>query len=515
MFTSYLLGAVLRGLPPIMNTNQRVELEPGQILRGEILKAFPNQMVQVQIGGAVIHAQLNAPLEVGQQAWLQVLPQSNPITLKVIDRPSGQNYNEQAKHERQSVEQLLRAVGIKADRTNVQNLNRLLENKIVLKSSDLSPMLELMRQYPATERIIQLFQLAQQRSIPITKENILSLESAIFGQSLEHIVEQLTQVKNSNPKVSQLVQQLNRSWDQVKVTMSSLVNDEVRTIEVGTQPKEPAVGMGTKVTDREVDQEKVADQGKIVQGRSVQNEELPKQQNQTVSLDSKNIPQSAQTKEVSQKENALLHFLKLIGLDYESEQLKNFSNARNTLSSTSSSDTLRQIKGILLELNQMDSLPAQVKESVEQGIRSITGQQLLLLQDHQSPWQSSILQIAFPNILKENEPSYVHVEGRKSREGIDVENCRLFFHLQLDALDTTMIDIHITSRRMNIVLYNDHDWVKTMIEESKEEWKRALEPLAYQIANIKVLPTNQFSSPKSSNPSYSMPSTYQGVDIRI
>lgn len=511
MFTSNWIGAVLRGLQSIFNTNQRIEFEPGQILRGEIIRAFPNQMVQVKIGGAVIHAQLNAPLEVGQQAWLQVLPQSNPVTLKVIDKPSrssGQDYSDPTKNERQSVEQLLRAMGIKVDRSNIQNLTTLIQNKIALKSSDLSPMLDLMRQLPSTERIVQLFQFAQQRSIPITKENFLSLDSAIFGKPLVHVLEQLIQVQHHDPQISQLIQQLNRSWQQAKSTMNSILQPNQPIMAETMQTSELTLQEHAKVTTQGIDR------GRIDHLQRLEHDLLQEQQIPSNSREVKQYAVTNMFKDALPKEQSLLKFFKIIGLDYESSQLKNFPHIQTT--SPILSEGLRQIKGILIELSQLETLPTQIKEVVDHGIRSITGQQLLLMQEQQSPWQSVILQIALPNQLKDSHPSFVHIQGRKGRsEGIDIENCRLFFHLELQALDTTMIDIHITSRKMNIVLYNDHEWVKALVEEHKEEWKQALEPLTYQVLQLKVLPTSQFSSPKANTASYSIPSSYQGVDIRI
>lgn len=77
-----MIGAMLS--QPKNQPTYSVELAPGQILKGKILKLFPENTALVQMGGLKITARLQASLSVGQWAWLQVQKSSDPVTLKVL-----------------------------------------------------------------------------------------------------------------------------------------------------------------------------------------------------------------------------------------------------------------------------------------------------------------------------------------------------------------------------------------------------------------------------------------------
>lgn len=60
------------------------EFRPGQIINGKILKLYPEQVAEVQIGNQKLIAQLEAPLSANERYWFQVQPGEGKVHLKVI-----------------------------------------------------------------------------------------------------------------------------------------------------------------------------------------------------------------------------------------------------------------------------------------------------------------------------------------------------------------------------------------------------------------------------------------------
>ncbi|MCK9906955.1 hypothetical protein MXD63_44060, partial [Frankia sp. Cpl3] len=51
------------------------------------MQLYPDSTALVQVGGMQVHARLEASLEAGQKAWLQVQPSSDLLTLKILLTP--------------------------------------------------------------------------------------------------------------------------------------------------------------------------------------------------------------------------------------------------------------------------------------------------------------------------------------------------------------------------------------------------------------------------------------------
>lgn len=523
MFASHLLGSVINGIRPVSNAQQPIELEPGQVFRGVIVKAFPNQMVQVQLAGTTLYAQLNAPLEVGQQAWLQVLPKNNPITLQVIDTPRAYTGTTMASTEttpKSALEGLLRGLGIKADRTNIQNLKLIFDAGIPLKTEKIGNMLDLLRSSSGPDRTLQLLQLAHQRGLPITNEVIRSLEATLFGRSLGDIMNQLSQQMSETRQATPLIQHANQIWQEARAALTNMIG--------GTKSSNTITGQQN--TFSPIQQTQVQAQTPTLMMPSVDSNSADPStrtlaSSQTLPIQSENpelssnnsrslVDVASEQRIQAPQENGLTKFFRLLGVDYEQTLL-----SRGTLQADAVSiikpELLQQLKAVLLELKGMEQLSTSLRDTIDQGIRMITGQQLLMVNDGNTPWNSFIFQIPLPH-MQNAEPSFIHIEGRKKgKEAIDHENCRLLFHLDLDALDQTIIDIQITNRIMSIQIYNDAPWLKAWIDEHREEWIAAMQEQVYYLSSIKVQAVPQ--QPKQvSNSTIPVPqSSYRGVDLRV
>src|SRR5699024_10844292 len=59
-------------------------LKPGQIIQGKIMKLFPDQKAQIQLGSQTIIAQLEASLSAGTKYHFQVQPSDDVVHLRVL-----------------------------------------------------------------------------------------------------------------------------------------------------------------------------------------------------------------------------------------------------------------------------------------------------------------------------------------------------------------------------------------------------------------------------------------------
>lgn len=68
---------------------QKTTFRPGQIVSGKVMKHFPGQTAEVQIGGQKVIAQLETALSAGARYWFQVQPAEGQIHLKVLETAAG------------------------------------------------------------------------------------------------------------------------------------------------------------------------------------------------------------------------------------------------------------------------------------------------------------------------------------------------------------------------------------------------------------------------------------------
>lgn len=78
----------LQGLFNQKTTQQikTAEFRPGQIINGKIIKLYPEQVAEVQIGNQKMIAQLEAPLSANERYWFQVQPGEGKVHLKVVGK---------------------------------------------------------------------------------------------------------------------------------------------------------------------------------------------------------------------------------------------------------------------------------------------------------------------------------------------------------------------------------------------------------------------------------------------
>jgi|GEM_PF-1234613 len=217
---------------------------------------------------------------------------------------------------------------------------------------------------------------------------------------------------------------------------------------------------------------------------------------------------------------SLAQSLRSIGMESErtlKTTLNNFllSNQEGSIN-TEVPVPLDSLKSLLQKVLSLQQIPPSIQEKTETMIHQITGQQLFIQSDTtaQSPFLQMLFQ--FP-IELQNQSSLVQaqMEGRKKANGgLDPENCRLLFFLQLQSLGETVVDVHIVNKLISVVLYS-HSPQRNLLLDHKSGLVSALTNLGYSLASVSWKESQ--SQPKGMATGYSSlkPSSYQGVDIKI
>ncbi|MCR8630834.1 hypothetical protein [Paenibacillus radicis (ex Xue et al. 2023)] len=194
-----------------------------------------------------------------------------------------------------------------------------------------------------------------------------------------------------------------------------------------------------------------------------------------------------------------------------------------------SSETL---KSALLQLMQADDVPPAFKESAQQAVQQITGQQLLLNSDRASMFSHITLFVPLMNANGE-QTAAVHIQSRKGARGeIDAQNCRLVFDLRMKSLGDTMVDVQVVDRIVSLRVLNDQPFIHELLESNREEIAAGLSSIGYQFISIKCGPYPekgqdlQGASAESSGNKQENPVTshlqavygkkaYKGMDVRV
>jgi hypothetical protein len=178
--------------------------------------------------------------------------------------------------------------------------------------------------------------------------------------------------------------------------------------------------------------------------------------------------------------------------------------------------SLETLKNMLSQLLQYQDIPASVRESAQQLLHQTMGHQIMSLPLQSDSHVQMMLQLPF--FTGQGESATIYVQSRKRKgEPLSVEKCRLFFHLQMNHIGETWVDVDIHRRSVDIKVMSNHPEIEQLIVKQIDSLKGGLDQHGYQIGNVKTstLPTK---SARVETLGASTPisiSDYKGVDFRI
>ncbi|CAM4278916.1 hypothetical protein FHS16_002174 [Paenibacillus endophyticus] len=189
------------------------------------------------------------------------------------------------------------------------------------------------------------------------------------------------------------------------------------------------------------------------------------------------------------------------------------------------------LKSALLALVSSDSTPPAIKETAQQLVQQITGQQLLLTPERNNSVLTHVTMFIPLNSPDGKQTASVHIQTRRGRKGeLDSSNCRLLFNLSMNTLGNTMVDVNVMDKIVSLNIWNDHPAIAALAESSRGEIASSIQDAGYQLLSLRTtpLPKETIMKPEETDGASMAPKTnpmadlaafssnrYKGVDYRI
>ena len=185
------------------------------------------------------------------------------------------------------------------------------------------------------------------------------------------------------------------------------------------------------------------------------------------------------------------------------------------------------LKQALMALAASEDAPAALRETAQQLVQHITGQQLLIAPEKNGALFSHLtLFIPFQG-EDGGTTARITIQSRRGRKGeLDPDNCRLLFDLRMRHIGDTVVDVQVVDRFVSLNIWNDHPALSRLLESTRDEAAAALESAGYQLTSMRVKPfpdTEARNAAKKPAPDRSAPppdpavyagKPYKGVDYR-
>ncbi|KZE53151.1 hypothetical protein AV540_08840 [Brevibacillus parabrevis] len=639
---SQLISSLVQKTPSA--TVKPVELTPGQVFKGTVVKHYPDQMALVQIGGMQVQAKLEANLEAGQKAWLQVQPSTGVVTLKVLDAPV------EAPGKEASLENLMRSLGIAETKESKAIVQALVNANLPVTKEVVQAFAQVTQRIGMDDSTVDAFLLAMKRNLPLTPDSVAGLKAFMsgkpLGQTIQNFLQQaamflgeeasgenklpgqpspMGQAQSAgmtNADIRQVVSQLKEKLKALPLLVaagesgedgvgskpvtqggvastggqqaagSNASQNAPQTLIANPQTKAPTGGSapaasalntapGQALTgqgaDRAVAQTNLpgATQPLVAGEKTGAPEGSPAVRQTTAAVAPSLQPVTPNTgstalagatgnSQMSDAPHVQANLGQTAGLPLVDKQAaatasgqtavgitQSTTMAANT-SGTSSANPLVElfrhlginherglmgqalgqqqadagvhkqietVKSLLLQINQApaQSVPVALRDAADQLLQQVTGQQLMMVQPSNQALSQIVLQIPIRQAEGE-ETAFVQIESKKQGSGkLDPENCRLFFHLELKGMGTTMIDVGIVNRIVNLQIFNDSPWLEALAQDTKDRFAQQLNDVGYHLSAMRIqpVPDRQSKPAGSSQAKGALFADYRGMDVRV
>ncbi|WP_435163234.1 hypothetical protein [Paenibacillus glycanilyticus] len=179
------------------------------------------------------------------------------------------------------------------------------------------------------------------------------------------------------------------------------------------------------------------------------------------------------------------------------------------------------LKSTLLAIAASSDAPPALRETAQQLVQQITGQQLLLSPERNGAVFSHLTMFVPLTGPDGNQTASVHIQTRRGRQGqLDAENCRLLFDLSMKTLGPTLVDVNVMDKIVSLTLWNDHPAIAALVDSSRNEISASLNQAGYQLLSLRATPTRADSDEGEGvkrimpDPAQFVNTRYKGVDIR-
>ncbi|WP_337098829.1 hypothetical protein [Paenibacillus sp. YIM B09110] len=211
--------------------------------------------------------------------------------------------------------------------------------------------------------------------------------------------------------------------------------------------------------------------------------------NQSAAEEQQAKPTAAETRPAGMERTAgPLQQANALGLDTSKPDIQLQSQQAQPAQQTQSAQH-ESLKSALLSLISDSDTPPAIKETAQQLVSQITGQQLLLTPERNSSILTHVTMFIPLNGQDGNQTASVHIQTRRGRKGeLDAANCRLLFNLSMNNLGDTLVDVNVVDKIVSLNLWNDHPAIGALAEASRIEVAERLQETGYQLLSLRTTP---------------------------
>jgi hypothetical protein len=204
-----------------LRLGQHIELRPGQILKGTILKLFSENMALVQLGGLKLTAQLTVNLQAGDKVWLQVHPSGDPVTLKVLEQ---NQLDERNNPSSVNVSNLALSLGVPDSKATAHVLTRFIKEQLPIEKAIVEQAAKWIEETGAGPEGMDPLLIAVNKGLPVRGDVLTALKQVLFGPNLTKLGKELKEELNLLQKTSHISLDIIQQVDELTNLVDSILS---------------------------------------------------------------------------------------------------------------------------------------------------------------------------------------------------------------------------------------------------------------------------------------------------
>lgn len=224
-------------------TTQQVktaEFRPGQIINGKILKLYPDQVAEVQVGNQKMIAKLETPLSANERYWFQVQPGEGKVHLKVIGSGS------EDKVQPGSMAKILGEFAMQPTKENLELVRFFIKEQLPVNRELLKQAAEWLSMADSRSAGQDAIKLILTRGFPVTKAAFDALYTTTKEQSLVQLMDKLEKTLDTawnSAASTSLKQLLNEMLPSSKIMNSEAAVNNLAAIWLKREGQESQVAL--------------------------------------------------------------------------------------------------------------------------------------------------------------------------------------------------------------------------------------------------------------------------------
>ena len=211
----------------------KLSFRTGQVFQGKVLKLFPNQTAEVQVGSQKVIAQLEIPLSAGERYWFQVQQGEGQVHLKVLTEGRGTG--------NANLEGLLKQFSIPETKTSMALLRFFLSEQLPITKESISIANSLFQGKTMTKDDLEAIKQLITRELPLSKTTFDAVRSTIKSPSFHAVMATFKNELDSLETLPQAGTRLKETMVPYIQTGKEKLSAEVlrETVRGWTQTKDP------------------------------------------------------------------------------------------------------------------------------------------------------------------------------------------------------------------------------------------------------------------------------------